>query len=78
MSRKFWLKLKDNLVFMGIKVMLRDEAFYFMHDKDGEFMGAVLTHVDDLFIVGTDEFVEKFRVGIAEALTVSKVESDRF
>ena len=44
----------------------------------GEFIVAVLTHVDDFFMVRTAEFVEKLRVGIAEALTVSKVERDRF
>ena len=76
-SRKFWLRLKENLVALGLKVMLGDEAFYYMHEK-GELMGAVLTHVDDFFMVGTDEFVEKLRVGIAEDLIVLKVERDRF
>ena len=76
-SRKFWLKLKETLIIIGLKIMPGDEAFYFMHDR-GELMGAVLTHVDDFFMVGTDEFLEKIRIGIAEALTVSKVERDRF
>ena len=72
-SRKFWLKLKETLVALGLKVMPGDEVFYYMHER-GELMGAVLTHVEDFFMVGTEEFVEKLRVGMAEALTVSKVE----
>ena len=76
-SRKFWLKLKETLVALGLKVMPGDEAFYYIHEK-GELMGAVLTHVDDFFMIENNEFVEKLRVGIAEVLTVSMVERDRF
>ena len=28
-SRQFWLKLKDTLKNLGLKVMIRDEAFYY-------------------------------------------------
>ena len=54
-----------------MKVMPRDEAFYYLHER-GELIGAVLTHVDDFFKVATDEFVEKLRVGIAEAFDCVK------
>ena len=60
-----------------MKVMPGGEAFYYKYEK-GELMGAVLTHVDDFLMVRTDEFVEKLRVGIAEVLTVLKVERDIF
>ena len=33
-----------------MKVMPRDEAFYYLHER-GELIGAVLTHVDDFFMV---------------------------
>ena len=62
------------LVALGLKVMPGYEAFYYIHER-GELIGAVSTHVDDFFMVGTDEFVEKLRVGIAE---VSMFERDRF
>ena len=29
-SRKFWLKLKETLVDLGLKVMPGDEAFYYL------------------------------------------------
>ena len=51
--------------------------FYYLH-KEGEFQGAVLTHVDTLILAGSTAFIEKIRAGIAEELTVSKVEKDMF
>ena len=31
-SRKFWLKLKNTLVKLGLRIMPGDEAFYYLHD----------------------------------------------
>ena len=76
-SRKFWLKLKDTLISVGMKVMPRDEAYYHMHEE-GECQCSVLTHVDDFVVAGKENFVEKIRLGIAEVLTVTKVERDKF
>ena len=49
-SKNFWLKLKETLVALGLKVMPGDEAFFYMYER-GELMGASLTHVDDFFMV---------------------------
>ena len=76
-SRKFWLKFKETLVALGLKVMLGDEAFYYMHEND-QLKGLVLTHVDDLILAADEEFVENIRSGIAEVLMVSKLERDKF
>ena len=46
-SRKFWLQVRD--VFMKklhLKTIPGDEAFYY-RNVDGDFHGAVLTHIDD-------------------------------
>ena len=48
-----------------------------MYEEDG-LQGAVLTHVDDLILVGSATFIEKIRAGIADELTVLKVEKDKF
>ena len=32
-SRKFWLKLKQTLKDLGLKVMIRDKAFYYLHEE---------------------------------------------
>ena len=62
---------------MGLKVMDGDEAFYFLH-KNGQLQGAVLTHVDDFNLAGTDEFVAEVISKVEKQLTVSKVEKDKF
>lgn len=51
--------------------------FYFKH-RVGELQGAVLTHVDNLSLAGTDELIKVIIVGVEKTLTVSKVEKDRF
>ena len=48
-SRNFRLKLKIKLVKLGLRIMPSDEAFYYLHG-DGNLIGAVLTHVDDLIL----------------------------
>ena len=53
-----------------------DEAFY-IHDE-GVFQGAVLTHIDDLILAGSNAFIEKIRLGISDELAVSKVARDKF
>ena len=59
-SQKFWLRVKEILLTMGLKVMDGDEAFFYLH-KDGQLQGAVLTHVDDFNLAGTDEFIASHR-----------------
>ena len=38
--------------------MKGDEAFYYLQ-RDGELIGAVITHVDDFILTGTQEFIDK-------------------
>ena len=57
----------------GLKGMKGDEAFYYLH-LDGELMGAVITHVDDFTLAGTELFIKEVLETISRELTVSKVE----
>ena len=57
-SRKFWLQVKEVLKEICLKVMEGDEAFYYLH-RDGELMGAVITHVDDFTLAGTEDFIKE-------------------
>ena len=57
-SSKFWLQVKEVLQEIGIKDMEGDEAFYYLH-QDGELQGAVITHVDDFTLAGTEDFIKK-------------------
>ena len=65
---------KNTLVALGLKIMPKDKAFYYLHEQ-GELQGAVLTHVDDFTIIGNENFLEK---GILDTLTIFKVEKDKF
>ena len=40
--------------------------------------GAVLTHVDDFSLAGTEKFIKDVIAGVEKTLTVSKVERDKF
>ena len=41
-------------------------------------MGAVITHVDDFTLAGTEDFIKEVLETISRELTVSKIERDRF
>ena len=71
-SRKFWLKVKEVFLDLGLRVMDIDEAFYYLHE-DSDLKGVVQTDIDDFFLAGTPEFVEMVIQGLSESLIVSKV-----
>ena len=77
-SQKFWLRVRD--VFLNklnLKTVEGDKAFYYCN-LDGDFHGAVLTHVDDFEVTGTTEFVEEIISVVERELTISKVEENTF
>ena len=74
-SRKFWVQVKEVLKEIGCKVMEGDEAFYYLH-RDGEFVGAVFTHVDDFTLAGTEDFIKEVLETVAKELIVFKIERD--
>ena len=76
-SRKFWLKVKEVFLDLGLRVMDRDEAFYYLHE-DSDLKGVVQTDINDFFLAGTPEFVEMVIQGLSESLIVSKEKRGRF
>ena len=76
-SRKFWLRVKEVLKSIGLKVMEGDEAFYYLH-RNGDLIGTVITHVDDFTLAGTEAFVNEVIETVSQELTVSKIERDNF
>ena len=58
---------------LGLKIRPGDEALHYLLEE-GELQGLVLTHVDYMILAGSIAFIEKIRAGIADELTVSKVE----
>ena len=74
---KFWLRVRD--VFLNklqLKTVEGDEVFYY-RNLDGDFQGAVLTHVDDFEVTGTTDFVDEIIAVVEKELTISKVEEDK-
>ena len=72
-SRKFWLQVRDEFLNkLHLKTIEGDEAFYYKQ-VDGDFQGAVLTHVDDFELTGTTDFVEELLEVVEKELTVLKV-----
>ena len=57
-SRQFSLKVKEVFCELNISRIQGDEAFYY-RNIDGNFQGAVLTHVDDFKLTGTTDFVDE-------------------
>ena len=43
---------------LQLKTVEGDEAFYY-RNLNGDFQGALLTHVDDFEVTGTTDFVEE-------------------
>ena len=76
-SRKFWLRVKEVLMKMGMKVMEGDEAFYYLH-RDGVLRGGVITHINNFTLAGTSYFIKEVLVMVERELTVLKVERDNF
>ena len=70
--RKFWLKVKEMLVDLGIEILHGHEAFYYLREN-GELKGAVITPVDDFSLAGNEKFLEKKISGVSSVMTVSKV-----
>ena len=50
--------MKETLVSLGLEIMLRDEAFYYLYE-DGKLQGMLLPHVEDFTIVGKANFLEE-------------------
>ena len=58
---------------LNLKTIEGDEAFYYCN-LDGNFHGAVLTHVDDFEVPGSTAFLEEIISVVEKELRVSKVE----
>ena len=72
-SRKFWLKVKETLLDLNLKVMDNDKVIYYRFE-DGKLKGAVQTHVDDFQLAGTQDFINMIIDSISKKLMILKVE----
>ena len=54
-SRKWYLKVKSELLKLGMKPVDGDAAFFTLR-KDDQLVGLTILHVDDFLLAGTPEF----------------------
>ena len=74
-SWKFWLRVKE-VFFSELNLRtLYGEVFYFLN-IDGQLQGAVITHVDNFNLAGTDELVDEVITHVEQGLPVSKIKKD--
>ena len=76
-SQKFWLRVKEVLKSIGLKVMEGDEAFSYLH-RNGELRGTVITHVNNFTLAGNEDFIKEVLETVSREPTVSKIERDSF
>ena len=76
--RKFWFLVKEVLYKEGMKVMEGDEAFYYLHDKEGLLKGVPIMHVDEFTLAGMSSFIEEVLDMVERELTISKIERNNF
>ena len=76
-SRKFWLRVKEVLFKIGMKIMEGEKAFYYLQ-REGDLNGSVITNVDDFTLAGTPKFIDEVLEMVEKELTVSKVKKDNF
>ena len=75
-SRKFWQRIKDAFPNkLKSQTIERDKSSCYLN-VDGEFQGAVVTHVEDSSLAGMPEFFKKVTLAVEGELTGSKVEEN--
>lgn len=72
-SRKFCIRIKEIFKNQGMKTVQGDESFYFKNNN-GNLEGMVLTHVDNIAMAGTQEFIARLDNKVRNILNMSKVE----
>ena len=73
-ARGFWLLLDEELIKHGMERSTLDRALYFMKDADGNIIGVLLTHIDDILWAGTQEFDDTVIRKIKEKFVIGKEE----
>ena len=76
-SRKWYLKVKEELVRAGAEVSKFDEALFFWK-QDNCLHGILSTHVDDFLFYGSNNFEDAVINKIRKKFQISKEESETF
>ena len=63
---------------MGLESLDGDKTFYFKHNKSGNLIGIISSHIYNFNLAGTDKFIKDVTEKIETTLIVSKVEDNNF
>ena len=76
-GRMFYLKLSETLKSLGLHDVHSDGSV-FTFVRDGKFHGLVVSHVDDLLLIGDDVFEEEVEDKLKVEFVISKIEENNF
>ena len=76
-GRMFYLKLYETLKSLGLHDVHSDGSV-FTFVRDGKFHGLVVSHVDDLLLIGDDVFEEEVEDKLKVEFVISKIEENNF
>ena len=76
-SRKWYLKVKNVLLSLGVEMSIYDEALFYYH-VNGVLQGLMGIHVDDFFHSGTDLFAENVINVLKETFEISQEDENSF
>ena len=76
-SRKWYLKVKNILSSLGVKMSIYDEALFY-YQVNGVLQGLVGIHVDDFFHAGTNLFATKIINVLKETFEISQEDETYF
>lgn len=72
--RQWNKKLHEFLEGIQLTQSLNDPSMYFIKEK-GNLQGLIVTHVDDIAVTGTNEFIKSFLTKLKNKFEISKDEN---
>ena len=76
-ARLWFIKFRQFLSQLEVERFGDNESCFIKRDS-GVIIGFILTHVDDILIIGTDDFINWFETRVKDAFEVSKFKYDKF
>ena len=76
-SRKWYNRIKSELIAIGMKKSLYDEALFYWK-KDGIIEGLMSLHVDDILYGGSEQFEEEVITPLKSVIKIGSHESSEF
>ena len=76
--RSWYNRVKEFLVQLGGQISIYDNALFLWHDKFGQLIGMLVSHVDDFAFCGNEVFIEQVILKLLKSFKISKHEIGAF